>query len=139
MIYIFAGLFLLGLALFVIMQKREKLVLAFAGWRGGRQSTVADLNTSEPHVQSMPVYSSPVKVYDKSEKMANQPGDEDLVSTIEIDKGNVECNEIGLVFDENSNGSNGTGPVRIKLGYNPKLGNENVIKINLIKRSKGDE
>jgi hypothetical protein len=43
------------------------------------------------------------------------------------------------VFDDAADGSKGKGPVRIKLGYNPKLGAENVIKINLIKRAKDDE
>ena len=51
----------------------------------------------------------------------------------------MKCNEIGVVLEENNGSSNGNGPIRIRLGYNPQLGAEDVIKIDLIKRTKDDE
>jgi hypothetical protein len=133
-------LMILGLLLLAII-KRDNLVVAYAGLRGNQRVPVKERNEPElsTNKQAMSVYSPTQTNSEKHIKTSLTRTEEEMFNTIEIDKGNVDCNEIGLVFEDADDGSKGKGPVRIKLGYNSKLGTDNVIKINLIKRAKDDE
>ena len=124
---------ILGLLLLAII-KRDNLVVAYAGLRGNQRVPVKERNEPElsTNKQAMSVYSPTQTNSEKHIKTSLTRTEEEMFNTIEIDKGNVDCNEIGLVFEDADDGSKGKGPVRIKLGYNSKLGTDNVIKINLI-------
>jgi hypothetical protein len=141
LLYVLGILILLGLVVLAV-SKREKLAVVFAGWRGNQGAAVAE----ERGNQSSVIHDTETSVYSPAIIPAEKPGKtslsrpgEEVCRTIEIDKGNVKCNEIGLVVEENGGNANGNGPIKIRLGYNPQLGAEDVIKISLIKRTKDDE
>ena len=141
LLYVLGILILLGLVALAVT-KREKLVVAFAGWRGNHGAAVVEERGSKSSVIHDPetsVYSPAIIPAEKTAKTSLYRPGEEVYRSIEIDKGNVKCNEIGVVLEENNGSSNGNGPIRIRLGYNPQLGAEDVIKIDLIKRTKDDE
>jgi hypothetical protein len=59
---------------------------------------------------------------------------QESVRSFQIDRGNVNCQEIGLVFDKNSNLAGPNRPMKITLKLDPESNSEEVIEVRLVQK-----
>ncbi|MBN1368448.1 MAG: IPT/TIG domain-containing protein [Dehalococcoidales bacterium] len=140
---ILAGILAIGAVIALAILKRQKIAFTYNAWRKRSQHTTAsDILMEESESTVVNGYKAEV-VNDEAVNIAGYISaggyEEQLVRTIEIDRGNVKCNEIGIVLGRDPVKATYDAPTRIKLGYDPGAGSDNLIKISIIKKNSGGE